>query len=175
MVLVGMMGCGKSAVGEALALRWGVPFWDTDAMVVGRGGWGSVAEGVALEGMAAFRRREGRALVEALAAVREAGGGVVATGGGVVLSADNRAALRGGGVGVVYLQASVAVLAARVRASSDVRPLLGEDAEVEGRLAELLAVRDGLYAEVADVCVRQEAGEGVVEVVARVGGGVCGP
>jgi shikimate kinase len=146
-LLVGMMGSGKTTVGQALARRLGWRYCDSDAQVEAATGR-TVREIFEEDGEAAFRAQESLALAEALAAGEQA---VVSVAGGAVLDRDNRRRLRQGGT-VVWLRARVPTLAARVRAGDDDhRPLLGDDPERV--LAELDAGRRPLYEEVADVVV----------------------
>ena len=145
LVLVGMMGSGKSTVGRQLAARLGWTFLDSDAMVEASTG-STVAELFEAGGEAAFRAEESRVLVEALASSAPA---VVAAAGGSVLSEANRGLLANEAI-VVWLRAEPSTLATRVRPGGH-RPLLGVDHA--GALAELDAVRRPLYQEVADVVV----------------------
>lgn len=158
MVLVGMMGAGKSTVGRALADRLGWAFLDTDEVIertVGR----TVAEVFAADGEAAFRAEERRALAGALPATPAAtpagkstdGPVVLSVGGGAVLDPENRRQLREADL-VVWLRAEVPTLAARVGAGAgDERPLLGDDPVAA--LARLLRERRALYEELADLVV----------------------
>ena len=145
LVLVGMMGSGKSTVGRELAGRLGWAFLDSDAQVEASTG-STVAELFAERGEEGFRAEESRVLAEALAGGQPA---VVSAAGGTVLAEANRALLRSGGI-VVWLRAEPATLAARVGSGAG-RPLLGGDPAA--RLVELDAVRRPLYEEVADVTV----------------------
>lgn len=144
-VLVGMMGSGKTKVGKVLAGRLGCDFSDTDGLVTERTGLG-IPEIFARDGEARFRAEESAA-IRALAGRGPAG--VVATGGGAVLSADNRGLLRGMGV-VFYLSASAPVLAQRLANSKVRRPLLENGRDTEQLLGDLLRDRDALYAGIAD-------------------------
>lgn len=144
-LLVGMMGAGKSTVGLALARRLGWVYLDSDEQVMLRTGR-SVPELFAERGEAAFRAEEKQVLEEAVASDRPA---VVSVAGGAVLDPDNRAAIRNGGK-VVWLRAAVGTLAARV-GTGDGRPLLGDDPAAA--LARLYEERRPLYAELADVVV----------------------
>jgi shikimate kinase len=144
-LLVGMMGAGKTTVGQALARRLGAAYFDSDRQVERRTGL-TVPEIFAARGEAAFRAEEREALVEALGSE---GPVVVSVAGGAVLDADNRRMLRQGGT-VVWLRADVETLAARVGAGAG-RPLLGGDPAAA--LAQLYEVRRPVYAEVADVVV----------------------
>jgi shikimate kinase len=134
-VLVGLPGCGKSAVGSRVAALLAVPFHDTDEML---GGPSAIAHLWADAGEAEFRSRELGALREAVQTPA-----VVATGGGVVTTAPGRAVLAR--ESCVWLDAPARVLAARVSAVA--RPVLGDDPRT--RLSELAAVRRAWYEEVA--------------------------
>jgi shikimate kinase len=148
LVLVGMMGSGKTTVGRQLAVRLGWAFSDSDELVEASTG-STVPELFATQGEEAFRAEESRVLAEALGAD---GPVVVSAAGGVVLSADNRALLARHSV--VWLRADPATLAARVGAGEG-RPLI--DADPAGTLVGLDAVRRPLYEEVADVVVDVDA------------------
>ena len=145
MFLVGPMGAGKTAVGRRLARLLGCRFVDSDEAIVARTGV-DIAYIFEKEGEAGFRQRE-RDAIDAL--TREPGV-VLATGGGAVLLPDNRARLRERGT-VVYLHASVAQQLARTRHGTH-RPLL-RTADPGARLAELMAVREPLYREVAHLVI----------------------
>lgn len=143
--LVGPMGAGKSAIGRALARELGRPFHDTDAEVERRTGV-DIAFIFEKEGEAGFRSRE-RQVVADLTALP---GIVLATGGGVVLAKENREALKAGGT-VVYLATSIDQQLRRTRRRTH-RPLL-DTADPRGRLTALMAEREPLYREVADLTV----------------------
>ncbi|MGA2835948.1 MAG: shikimate kinase [Acidimicrobiales bacterium] len=144
-VLVGMMGAGKTTIGRELAGRLGWRFLDSDAMVEASTG-STVAELFAQGGEAAFRAEESRVLAEALSGGSPA---VVSAAGGTVLAADNRTLLAGAGT-VVWLRADPATLATRVGTGAG-RPLLGGDPAAS--LTALDSVRRPLYGEVADVII----------------------
>ncbi|HUS41108.1 MAG TPA: shikimate kinase [Ilumatobacteraceae bacterium] len=146
LVLVGMMGVGKSTVGRLVAAELDRPLFDSDEMIEERTGR-TVREIWATDGEAAFRELETDTLIEALAAPEPS---VIAAAGGVVLSDVNRTALRSTDARVVWLLADLAVLVDRVRAGGH-RPLLDEDPE--GALRRLYDVREPLYHEVADAVV----------------------
>ena len=145
MFLVGPMGAGKTAVGRRLARLLGCRFVDSDEAIVARTGV-DIAYIFEKEGEAGFRQRE-RDAIDAL--TREPGV-VLATGGGAVLLPDNRARLHERGT-VVYLHASVAQQLARTRHGTH-RPLL-RTADPGARLAELMAIREPLYREVAHLVI----------------------
>jgi shikimate kinase/3-dehydroquinate synthase len=137
-VLVGLMGAGKSQVGRALARRLGWEFVDTDAAVEAREGR-PVAAIFREKGEAYFREVERRVLRQAARGHAR----VVATGGGAVLAAASRHLLRGAGP-VFYLRAPAEVLAARL-GDDPRRPLLGDDPHAA--LDRLLRERESLYVE----------------------------
>ncbi|HEY6398030.1 MAG TPA: shikimate kinase [Solirubrobacteraceae bacterium] len=143
-VLIGMMGSGKSSIGRALAVRLGVPYHDNDDALVVRTGRTAAAI-AAEEGAPRLHELEESILTETLAG---ADGAVVSAPGVIALESDAAAMLRG--QVVVWLRARPETLAARVRGSSG-RPLIGA-ASVE-TLGELAAVRDPGYARLASVVV----------------------
>ncbi len=142
-ILVGMMGSGKTTVGKLLAKQLGKTFVDCDEEIQRRTGV-TIPHIFDVEGEAGFRQRESAALEE-LTKRRDI---VLATGGGAVLSPTNRALLKQGGV-VVYLKSNVHDLWQRTRHDQN-RPLL-QTADPRAKLQELHDQRDVLYAEVADV------------------------
>lgn len=145
-VLVGLMGSGKTTVGRKLARLLGVTFVDADVEIEARTGR-SVADWFAGPGEAAFRRTEADLLASMLA---EPAPVVIGAGGGVVVTTQARAALAGPDVHVAYLHAEPAFLASRARAKPH-RPLLaGDPVEV---LTRLYTERDAWYRQVADVVV----------------------
>lgn len=158
-LLVGMMGAGKTTIGRELARRLGWAYSDSDEQVCANTGK-TVPEIFAERGEAAFRAEERRALAQALASPDPS---VVSVAGGAVLDPDNRRLLWEAGT-VVWLRAPVATLAARVGAGEG-RPLLGDDPAAA--LERLYAERRPLYAELADVVV-DVAGLTPDEVVEKV-------
>ena len=144
-VLVGLMGAGKSSVGRLLATALETSFVDTDEVLEARGG-ATVAELFARDGEEGFRALELEVLDEVL---RDPSGAVVATGGGVVTTPAGRALL-GRESAVVFLDVSAAVAAARV-GDARTRPLLAGDPR--GTLKALAAERRAHYVEVADIVV----------------------
>jgi shikimate kinase len=144
-LLIGMMGVGKTTTGRLLAQRLGWPYLDSDAQVMRKTGK-SVPEIFAADGEAAFRAEEKRALREAVAAGPSV---VVSVAGGAVLDPDNRALIAESGT-VVWLRAAVATMERRVGAGAG-RPLLGDDPGAA--LARLYPERRPLYEALADVVV----------------------
>jgi len=159
-VLVGMMGSGKTTVGRRVAAKLGYKFIDTDDLVVARAGK-SVREVFERDGEATFRAHEAQALAEALATSVDA---VVAAAGGSVLSAENRTLLRDSSAIVLWLDADVPSLTERT-ARSPHRPLL--DGDASARLTQLDTERRSLYTEVADERI-DTAGLSLEDVVQRV-------
>ena len=146
LVLIGMMGAGKTTVGTRVAARLGRPLVDSDALIEQRTGR-TVREIFRDDGEDAFRSLESAALVDAL---HDPEPHVIAAAGGVVLRAENRAALRGADALVVWLLADPEVLVDRVR-SGEHRPLLDDDPA--GTLRRMFVDREPLYREVADAVV----------------------
>lgn len=164
LVLVGMMGTGKSTVGRLVAQRLGRRLVDSDAVIEERTGR-TVREIFVADGEPAFRALESQVLAEALADPEPT---VIAAAGGVVLHPANRAALRAADVRVVWLTARPEVLAQRIaRASGTHRPLLDDDPDA--MLQAMWTHRAPLYREVADavVSVDQRSVAEVVEAVLR--------
>ena len=143
-VMVGMMGAGKSAIGRRLAHRLGVPFVDADAEIESAAG-ATIAEIFEKHGEAAFRDGERRVIARLL----EGPIGVLATGGGAFMDAETRARIKSRAV-TVWLKADLDTLVDRVSRRGH-RPLLknGDPREI---LARLIALRDPVYAE-ADITV----------------------
>jgi shikimate kinase len=160
LVLIGLMGAGKTSVGARCAAALGRPFVDTDELVEATSGK-SVSEIFVAEGEGGFRALERTALADACASPDPL---VIACGGGAVLDPENRAAMREHGV-VVWLRASPERLAERV-GGGDGRPLL--DGRAPGETLERLAVlRAAAYDAAAHVAVDTD-GLGVDEVTSRV-------
>ncbi len=144
-LLVGMMGAGKTTTGQLLAASLGWRYCDSDADVEADTGL-TVPELFARDGEAAFRRAEATVLARACALAVPS---VVSVAGGAVLDPDNRARIAASGT-VVWLRARPETLAARVGDGAG-RPLLGDDpAEAMVRLS---AQRAPFYEEVADIVV----------------------
>lgn len=142
-VLVGLMGSGKTTVGRRLAAELGRPFVDSDEVVEARTGR-TVREIWHDDGEPAYRLLERSALMNALGDPTPS---VIAAAGGVVLSADNRRALAAADATVVWLRADPTVLVARATRGTH-RPLLDDDPA--GTLQRMSDDRDPLYTEVAD-------------------------
>lgn len=143
-VLVGMMGSGKSSIGRRLAGRLAMPFVDADSEIEAAAGM-TIPEIFERHGEAYFRAGEARVIARLL----EPGPQVLATGGGAFMNGDTRAAIRAKGVSV-WLKAEVDILMKRIKRRND-RPMLKTD-DPAATLAALVAERYPVYAE-ADVTV----------------------
>lgn len=148
LILVGPMGAGKSTIGRLLAKELRVPFKDSDKEIELRTG-ASIPLIFDVEGEGGFRERE-HAVIADLCTLD---GVVLATGGGAVLREDNRSALRAGGQ-VVYLCTSVQQQLERTSRDRN-RPLL-QAVDPRQVLESLMAVRDPLYRQVADIVVETD-------------------
>ncbi len=149
-LLIGLMGAGKTTVGRQLARRMGFAFADLDLEIEQRTGV-RIPTIFEVEMETGFRNRETRMLKELV----DRDDMVLATGGGVVLRPENRELLRASGT-VVYLNATPAVLYERTRRSTH-RPLLNVPNPLE-KLQELHAQRDPLYREIADIIIDTKPG-----------------
>ncbi len=155
--LVGPMGAGKSAVGRQLARMLHLDFVDSDDEIESRTGV-DIPFIFEKEGEEGFRKREARVIDD----LSQLDGIVLATGGGAVLDADSRSRLGARGF-VVYLSTSVTQQLQRTNRGRE-RPLLGngDPAEI---LQRLMAERDPLYREIADLVVNTDGRR--VQTVAR--------
>jgi shikimate kinase len=144
-VLVGMMGAGKTAVGRRLAARLGFPFRDADAEIEAAA-QKSIPEIFETDGEPFFRDKERRVVARLLA---EQSPIVLATGGGAYMNPQTREAIRAAAVSI-WLKADLDVLIRRVRRKSN-RPLL-KTPDPEGTLRALMEARYPFYA-MADVMV----------------------
>ncbi len=150
-VLVGLMGSGKTTVGRRLAALLERAFVDVDEAVEERAGR-PIADIFADDGEDAFRDLESAVLADLLDGAEPT---VIASGGGAVLREDNRKRLSADDVTVVWLDAAPAFLASRIERKAH-RPLLAGDETPRQVLERLHAERAALYAEVADLVVDVE-------------------
>lgn len=142
LILIGMPGAGKSHWARQVSAASGRAALDLDAVLAAKAGK-SIPEIFAAEGEAGFRKRESETLKEILASGNDF---ILATGGGTPCFGHNLARLKAAGT-VVYLEAPADLLAARILAQPDARPLLAglpEKALLE-RLQKLLAEREPFY------------------------------
>ncbi len=158
-VMVGMMGAGKTAVGTQLARQLGVPFRDSDDEIV-RAADRTIAEIFERDGEAFFRARE----TEVLARLMRGAPCVLSTGGGAFLAEVNRQMIAAQGVSV-WLRAELDLLWQRVRHKTT-RPLLHTPNPRES-LRRLYEARVPLYA-LADVVVDSRAEYSIDEMADRV-------
>jgi shikimate kinase len=142
-LLVGMMGSGKSSVGRALSRRTGWPFVDNDALVEQVTGM-TARQLLAERGVQAMRAAEADAL---RAGARLAPPAIVAVAAGTILDPAQRGLMAAAGL-VVWLRAPASVLAARA-VGADHRPWLDDDPV--GWFERAIGERDPLYATVADL------------------------
>ncbi len=143
-VLIGLMGCGKSTVGKALGKLTGLPLLDTDAVIEEQVGM-SIPEIFRKYGEKRFRSLE-TALLRYLLEHQAPESCIIATGGGIVVRPANRPLLRRLGF-TVWLHAEVPVLLQRTAHTAN-RPLL-QDTDRERRINELSSQRAPFYAETA--------------------------
>jgi shikimate kinase len=143
-VLVGLMGAGKSSIGRRLATRLGLSFIDADTEIEKAADM-TIPEIFAKHGEAYFRSGE----VRVVARILEQGSQVLATGGGAYMNAETRANIRARGLSI-WLNAELDVLLRRVKRRAD-RPLL-KSGDPEGVLRRLIDERYPVYAD-ADLTV----------------------
>src|SRR5437016_9851417 len=137
-VLVGMMGAGKSTIGRRLAARLRLPFLDADTEIETAAGM-SIPDIFETHGEPHFRDGEARVIARLL----DGGPAVVATGGGAFMREETRGRVRDKAVSI-WLKADAEVIMKRVRRRSD-RPLL-QNADPEGTVGRLLGEREPVYA-----------------------------
>jgi shikimate kinase len=160
--LIGYRGSGKTTVAQSLAARLGWSWIDADAVVEKAAGR-TIKAIFAAEGESGFRDRERRALADLLTRTRL----VLAAGGGAILNPETRREMKAAGP-VVWLQASVAELAARIDsdpATAGRRPNLAGGGLDE--ISRLLAEREPLYRECASLVI-DTSGLAVPEIVERI-------
>ncbi len=143
-VLVGMMGSGKSSIGRRVALRLGIPFVDADTEIEQAAGM-SISDIFAVRGEAEFRTGEARVIARLL----DGGPQVLATGGGAFINPDTRTAIAAKGISI-WLKAEFEVLMRRIRRRHD-RPLLKTE-DPGATLRKLMEQRDPIYS-LADLTV----------------------
>jgi shikimate kinase len=137
-VLVGMMGSGKSSIGRKLGQRLGIPFIDADTEIEAAAGM-TIPDIFASHGEAYFRAGEARVIARLL----DSGPQVLATGGGAFMNPETRALIRAKGVSI-WLNAEFDVLMRRLRRRAD-RPLL-QTADPGATLTGLMDERYPVYA-----------------------------
>lgn len=145
LVLVGMMGAGKSSIGRRLGLRLGIPFVDADTEIEKAAGM-NIPDIFAAHGEPDFRAGEARVIARLLESAPQ----VLATGGGAYMNAETRALIARKGISI-WLKADYDVLMRRIRRRHD-RPLLKTD-DPGATLLKLIDVRYPVYA-LADLTVQ---------------------
>jgi shikimate kinase len=158
-VLVGMMGAGKTAVGKALATRLSVPFLDSDAEIEKAANM-TISEIFQRDGETFFRARESEVIERLLDTQR----GILSTGGGAFLSERNRQMMSDKGVSV-WLNADLSLLWSRVK-GKNTRPLL-RTAHPYETLREIYETRAPIYA-LADLSVAGDPGYSIDDMAAEV-------
>jgi shikimate kinase len=167
-VLVGMMGAGKSTIGRRLSLRLGLPFRDADTEIEAAAGM-SIPDIFETRGESDFRDGE----VRVIARLLDNGPAVIATGGGAVMRQETRERIRDKAVSI-WLKADADIILRRVKRRSD-RPLL-QTADPEATIERLIREREPLYSQ-ADVTVwsRDVPHEKIVdECIESLYGKLCG-
>ncbi|ASM72533.1 MULTISPECIES: shikimate kinase [Roseobacteraceae] len=158
-VMVGMMGAGKTAVGKALAAKLGVPFLDSDHEIEAAANM-TVPEIFERDGEPFFRIKETQVISRLLDSSR----GVLSTGGGAFLSAENRQNISQRGVSV-WLDADLPLLWQRVR-YKDTRPLL-RNPDPKAKLTSLYETRVPIY-KLADLHVASKPSYSIEKMADRV-------
>ena len=146
LILVGLMGSGKTTMGRALAKHLGKAFVDSDEEIQQRTGV-TIPHIFDIEGETGFRQRETAAICDLVGRDNM----VLATGGGAVLAEQSRELMQQNGI-VIYLKASVHDLWQRTRHDRN-RPLL-QTADPHAKLTELFQQRDPLYLQVTDIVMQ---------------------
>jgi len=136
-VLIGMMGAGKSTIGRRMAARLRLPFLDADTEIETAAGM-SIPDIFEAHGEPHFRDGEARVIARLL----DGGPAVIATGGGAFMREETRNRVRDKAVSI-WLKADADVIMKRVRRRSD-RPLL-QNADPEGTVSRLLGEREPVY------------------------------
>jgi shikimate kinase len=138
-VLVGMMGAGKSSIGRRLASRLGIPFIDADTEIESAAGM-TIPEIFEKHGEPYFRAGEARVIARLL----DNGPQVLATGGGAIMDSQTRALIGQKGISI-WLKADIDVLLKRTKRRND-RPLVE-------KIKDLLPVREPIYSR-ADIIIQ---------------------
>ena len=143
-VLIGMMGAGKTCIGRKLAERLGLPFVDADQEIAQAAGC-SIPDIFTLHGETAFREGEARVIARLLDEPKQ----ILATGGGAFINEKTRAKIREKAISV-WLRADIDLMLRRVARRNN-RPLL-QQGDPRAVLEKLMAERDPIYAH-ADIIV----------------------
>jgi len=158
-VLIGMMGSGKTSVGQAISQKANLPFIDTDAMIEGSTKM-TISHIFEQYGETYFRSLEAEAAQQAALHI----GTVIATGGGIILSPQNMVLLGVSGL-VVYLRGNTSQLYERT-AGDRSRPLLNAADKRLMKIEELLVQREPLYTQYSDLIL--DIGEASVDELSEI-------
>ena len=145
-ILVGMMGAGKTTIGKLLSNQLAFNFIDLDRRIEEKSGV-KINTIFEIEGEEGFREREYLALNEALAEEKV----IISTGGGVVVKDINRSLIQKSEAMVVYLKASLDILLSRLK-NDTTRPMLNKDNKLLS-LQKLLSEREPFYENLADFII----------------------
>jgi shikimate kinase len=145
-ILVGMMGAGKTTIGKLLSNQLGFNFIDLDRKIEEKSGV-KINTIFEIEGEEGFREREYVALNEALAEEKV----VISTGGGVVVKEINRSLIKKSEAMVIYLKANLDILVGRLK-NDKTRPMLDKDNK-QLSLQQLLSKREPFYENLADFII----------------------
>jgi shikimate kinase len=148
-VLIGMMGSGKSSVGKQLSEKLDRPFIDTDEIIEKREER-TITEIFELYGENYFRKLE----MEIVKEVAEYDNHIISTGGGIVVNPDNVSRLKMTGQ-IFYLKNDIDELAERLSSNTENRPLL-EDNNLHRKLKQILSKRETLYLQSADEIIENK-------------------
>lgn len=150
-ILLGYRGSGKSSIGRKLASELWKDFVDTDTRVRKHFGDSTIAQIWQQHGQAAFRQAEASVLIDLLKQDNQ----VIATGGGILThDAGRQAVINADNATRIYLSCDADVLAQRIAADTTTaseRPALTANSDPAAEVAQVLAVRDPVYREVADI------------------------
>ena len=152
LILIGMMGSGKTSVGKVLSAKLAYKHVDTDDLVVSMNGF-SISDIFKTAGEAKFRELEA-AVLDKLSCLEHV---VISTGGGIVLNPVNAMKLKNMGT-VIYLKASSDQLEKNLENEKLTRPLLATQS-----IASILMVRNSLYEQLADFVVETD-GKSIDEI-----------
>jgi len=158
-ILVGLMGAGKSTIGRKLATLMQKEFYDSDRVIEERTGV-DIATIFEIEGEQGFRDREEQVIAE----LCEKKNIILATGGGVILRENNRKIMSQSGH-VVYLKTTAELLYSRIRYDKT-RPLMQTSSPIN-TLRKLLKEREPYYLEIADT-IMPTAKQKVLVIVKRI-------
>ena len=161
-ILVGMMGAGKTTVGKLLAKKLDYFFCDIDKKIEEKSGV-KINTIFEFEGEEGFREREHLMLQDSLNLDKV----IISTGGGIITNQSNRDLLKSEGAFVIYLKASLQILNERLK-NDKTRPMLNEKNKLD-TLNLLLRKREGFYEEVASLVIdtTQIKSTKVIDVILR--------